>query len=112
MLKSPTVKATATDSPVSRSTPVLIAVSPSGPRPPNAPAARSANPAGASRPESAMAAKLSTSEASRASTAPQSGSRFGAKIRARSSGKRGLLPEHHPAELLVAGVGRGLAGDE
>src|SRR5207248_5713846 len=98
MLNSPTVKATATESPVRIRTADLMAVSPSGPIPPKAPETRSANPETASLPETAMARKLTRSETRSAAIAPQSGSRAGAKSRVRSSGNRGHLAQHHPAQ--------------
>src|SRR5213595_2055616 len=111
MLNSPTVKAPATESPVRIRTADLMAVSPSGPIPPKAPETRSANPETASLPETAMARKLIRIETRSAAIAPQSGSRAGAKSRVRNSGNRGHLTQHHPTELLVACVWRGLAGD-
>src|SRR2546426_1686247 len=110
MLNRPTVNATATESPVSTRMADLIAVSPSGPGPPNAPENRSAKPVRASRPEAAMATKLISSERISAAKAPQNVSRAGADSRARSSGKRGHLAEHHAAELVVGRVRQGLAG--
>src|SRR5437763_9228819 len=111
MLNKPTVKATATDSPVRIRTADLIAVSPSGPAPPKAPESRLPKPAIASLPERAMARKLIRIETRSAAIAPQSGSRAGAKSRVRNSGNRGHLAQHHPAQLLVAGIRRCLAGD-
>src|SRR5438045_526905 len=104
MLNSPTVKATATESPVRIRTADLMAVSPSGPIPPKAPETRSANPETASLPETAMARKLTRSETRSAAIAPQSGSRAGAKSRVRSSGNRGHLAQHHPAAARRAGM--------
>ena len=84
MLNSPTVNATATERPVRTSTPVLMAVSPSGPRPPRAPWKSCANPATGSFPATRITRKAANRDASAPSAADQSGSRPGVKSRSRS----------------------------
>src|SRR6184192_71067 len=105
MLNRPTVKATATESPVRIRTADLIAVSPSGPGPASAPEARLPKPASGSRPLRAMATKLRRRAASTAASALQSGSRAAVKSRLRMR----LRPQHHAAELLVGGGWGGLS---
>src|SRR5947209_2236332 len=101
ILKSPTVKGTATASPVRMRTPPLRALSPSACGPQKAPSNRCANPSAASLPVARMARNERRSAATTAKKAPQSGSRDGAKS-ARSLRRIALLTEHHPAEDLVA----------
>src|SRR6267142_2280820 len=110
MLNSPTIKATATERPVRIRIDVLSAVSPSGPGPPKAPESRCPKPSTGSRPLAAIATKLTANDASRAAAAPHAGSRAGRNRRARRSGTRRFLSEHHPAQPIVAGLGFRLAG--